>query len=50
MKVKIKRKVNELFALKPPGTKRKIYNMTVDEKIVEIDSFSGSKGLSHPKS
>jgi hypothetical protein len=32
MKIKIKRKTNELYALKPPGSKRKIYNVIKEEE------------------
>ena len=31
MKVRIKKRTNELFALKPPGSKRKIYNVIKEE-------------------
>jgi len=40
MKVKIRKKTNELFALKPAGSKRKTYNMIKESDNVHIEAIS----------
>ena len=39
MKVRIKKRTNELFALKPPGNKRKTYNIIKEEDSLHIDAI-----------
>ena len=39
MKIKIKRKTNELYALKPPGSKRKHYNIVSESSDIHIEAI-----------